>query len=371
MKRMLIAIGLALALGTSVQAKTPKEVVEPYKAYRAALAANDTKAALKYSKAAWEAAEEHLGDHKTTGDLAQNYADVYAGDEVSKSQIQAMQRAMNLSSLYDEEADKMYLQRGVKLLQFYTTNGQTGKTGKLSNKLIDFSKDKDLDRSVFYGEVLTLKAGSIVNSRNGRRMIKYTDEALEVFERPSEIYESAYPIFAHLYNGFGHEYEGNVLEAALSYQKVMEYVRTLDYETHPIVGRALGRWIHMRGRLLETEEFEEAKEAGLCDCWPYDIERNESVQPIKRVPPRFPVQALRSSVSGYTIVQFDLDDAGNTINQKKIVSWPPDLYEEAALKSLEKWKYSPRVDGETDEDRKNLISTIRFKITDNFGNPVY
>lgn len=371
MKRTFFAIILTLILGATVEAKTPKEVLEPYKAYRTALADQDAKAALKYSKAAWDAAEEHLGDHKTTGDLAQNYADLKSGEGVLKSQIKAMERAMNLSSFYVDEADEMYLQRGVKLLQAHMTNGSSAKVSKISNKLIDFSKENNLDRSVFYAEVLTLKAGSIVKSRNGKKMVKLTNEALDVFENPSETYESAYPIFAHLYNGFGNEYEENILEAALSYQKVMDYVGKLDYETHPIVGRALGRWSHMRARLQKAEEFEEAKAAGLCDCWPYDIERNESVKPIKRVPPRFPSRALRTSVSGFTIVQFDLDDAGNTINQKKIVSWPPGLYEEAALNSLKNWKYSPRTDGETDIDRTNLISTIRFDISDRYGNPVY
>lgn len=371
MKRTLLAIGLALALGATTFAKTPKEVLEPYKAYRAALEANDAKAALKHAKRAWEAAEETIGDSKTTGDLAQNYADIKSGEDVPKSQIKAMERAMDLASFYGEDANAIYLQRGVKLLQYHMTNGNNGKTSRLSDKLIDFAQQNDLERSVFYAEVLTLKAGSIVKSRNGKRMVKFTNEALDVFSDPSEIYQSAYPIFAHLYDGFGHEYEDEILEAALSYQKVMDYVGKLDYETHPIVGRALGRWSHMRERLRKSGDLDEAREAGLCDCWPYDIERNETVKPITRVPPIFPQRALRTSVSGYTIVQFDLDDEGNTINRKKIVSWPPGLYEKASLKSLETWKYSPRSEGETDADRTNLISTIRFDIHDRNGNPVY
>jgi TonB family protein len=95
------------------------------------------------------------------------------------------------------------------------------------------------------------------------------------------------------------------------------------------------------------------------------------VKPLERVPPKIPLAARKSSVSGYTIVQFDLDDEGKTINHKVVVSWPPDTYEKAALKSLAKWEYSPRVEGETDADRSNLISTIRFNINDRNGNPVY
>ena len=371
MKRIFVAIGLSLLLGTSAFAKTPKEVLEPYKAYRAAVKANDAEAALKQARLAWEAAETHLGDHKTTGDLAQNYADIKSGDGMPKLQVKVMERALELSKFYGAEGNEMYLQRGVKLLQAHMNNQHTGKAGRLSKELIKFSEDNDLDRSVLYAEVLTIKAGAMVKSRNGKAMLKVTGEALDVFSDPSDAYKSAYPIFANLYQGFAHEYEDNVLDAALSYQKVMDYVGKLDYETHPIVGRALGRWIHMRGRLQDSGDFEEAKVAGLCECWPYDIERNESVKPLKRVPPKFPRRALNSSVSGFTIVEFDLDDEGNTMNPKTIASWPPDLYEKAALQSLYKWKYSPRADGETDADRSNLITTIRFNIHDRSGNPVY
>jgi len=287
MKRIFVAIGLSLLLGTSAFAKTPKEVLEPYKAYRAAVKANDAEAALKQARLAWEAAETHLGDHKTTGD---------------------------------------------------------------------------------YAEVLTIKAGAMVKSRNGKAMLKVTGEALDVFSDPSDAYKSAYPIFANLYQGFAHEYEDNVLDAALSYQKVMDYVGKLDYETHPIVGRALGRWIHMRGRLQDSGDFEEAKVAGLCECWPYDIERNESVKPLKRVPPKFPRRALNSSVSGFTIVEFDLDDEGNTMNPKTIASWPPDLYEKAALQSLYKWKYFSNVFGRAcGYDLTTAISALWTNVDDVVG----
>jgi len=371
MKRTFIAIGIALTLSMSAQAKTPKDVLEPYKAYRAAIAAQDAPKALKQSKLAWEAAEEHLGDSKMTGDLAQNFAKVKSGDKATKSQIKAMERALELSTFYGDDAGVMHLQRGVSLLELYSLNKATSKVRKQSKSLIEFAKENELDRSVFYAEVLTLRATTMIESRKGEDIVEVTAEALDVFANPSEFYDSVYPIFAHLYNGFGHEYEEEVLEAALSYQKVMDYVGKLDYETHPVVGRALGRWSHMRGRLVAEGKIDAAKEAGVCDCWPYDIERNESVKPIKRRPPRFSSKALRSGVSGYTIVQFDLSDEGKPTNAKKIVSWPPGLYEKTSLLTLEGWEYSPRAEGETDADRSNLITTIRYVIEDRNGNPIY
>lgn len=148
MKCTFIAIGIALALGASAQAKTPKEVLEPYKAYRAAVAANDGEAARKQAKLAWKAAEEHLGNSKTTGDLAQNYADVKAEDGILKAQLRAMERALELSSFYGEDADDMYLQRGVRLLEYYAAGREGSKGRKLAKKLLRFGEENGLERSV-------------------------------------------------------------------------------------------------------------------------------------------------------------------------------------------------------------------------------
>ena len=358
-------------LGTSVQAKTPKEVLEPYKAYVTALKADKKKEAAEFAYAAWQAAENTLGDHKLTGDLASNYADIRVGGETSKQQIKAAKRSLELASFYGPDTSSIYMERGVSLLQYHTANGDSGKMRRQADDLIKYAKSNGQERSVLYAEVLTLKASTLVGDRKGAEIVELTDEAIDVFSNPSDDYVSTYPLMTNLINGFGHEYEENILDAALSYQKVMDSVGHLEYAKYPIVGRALGRWSHMRSRLESAGELEVAKQKGVCDCWPYDIERNESVKPIKRIPPKFPRKALSQSVSGYSIVQFDLSDAGEVINSEIIISWPPDVYEKSSLKSLEGWKYSPRKPEETDRDRTKLITTIRYNIADEFGKPVY
>ena len=371
MKRTFLAIGLALMLGTAVEAKTPKEVAVPYKAYVAALKADQKKQAAEYAYKAWQAAEAVMGDHKTTGDLASNYADIDVDGGRSKDQMAAAKRALELASTYGDDAKFIFMERGILLMQYHQANGDRSKIRKQADVLIDYAKKSGQDKSILYAEVLTLKAATFVESRDGKAIVEMTDEALAVFADPSDDYASPYPILATLINGFGHEYEEDILDAALSYQKVMDSVGHLDYGKHPIVGRALGRWSHMRSRLQKAGELKEAKEKGVCDCWPYDIERNESVKPVKRYPPKFPESALSQSVSGYTIVQFDLSDSGDVVNPEIIISWPPEVYEKSSLRALKRWEYSPRQAGETDKDRENLITTIRYDIQDRFGRPVY
>ena len=71
MKRTFMAVGLALSFGLSspmmAQAKTPPEVLKPYKAYRAAMRDNKSEVAADYAFEAWQAAEKMMGDTKTTG----------------------------------------------------------------------------------------------------------------------------------------------------------------------------------------------------------------------------------------------------------------------------------------------------------------
>jgi len=106
MKRTFLAIGLALVLGTSTFAKTPKEVIEPYKAYRAALAEKDNKRAVDNAYQAWQKAEELMGDTKTTGDLASNFADLEPwrlGDKsATREVIKAYRRSIDLSKFHDD-----------------------------------------------------------------------------------------------------------------------------------------------------------------------------------------------------------------------------------------------------------------------------
>jgi len=56
MKKLFLSLGLALALSATVHAKTPPEVLKPYKEYRAALKAGDNDKAYEQARIAWKTA---------------------------------------------------------------------------------------------------------------------------------------------------------------------------------------------------------------------------------------------------------------------------------------------------------------------------
>ncbi|MDB2438212.1 hypothetical protein N9W89_05810 [Hellea sp.] len=371
MKKLFLSLGLVLILGGFAQAKTPPEVLKPYKEYRAALTAGDASEALRHGYTAWQTSEELLGDAKITGDLAQNYALIKNESDdkqVRKRQETAYKRAWELTSKYGVDAPIMYLERGINMMNFYLMTGNNSKAYGTSKKLSKYAEANSLTTSTFYAEALTQQAGYYAARAKHAKAEKVAEKALAAFSNVNDDYATSVPILANLYQGYGLEGQDMSMEAAFSYQKVMESLDGIGPDEHPLAAKALGRWSHMRAVLKSEGKLEEAENKGLCKCWPYDKPRNESLKPIKRVPPKMPRKAY---VSGFSIVQFDVDDGGSPINTEILVSWPKDLYEQSSLKSMEGWEYTPRTAEETDGDRQGLVTTIRYMLRDNSGNILY
>jgi len=365
-EKLLLPTIAAFAFPFLANANTPPEVLNAYKDYRAAVEAGDPADIRRTAKAAWQLAEASVGDSKLTGDLAFNYAN-YTQGNVEDEQLDAIDRSMELVSGYGVDAETIYLERGIRKLTILTLLGKSSKRLKVSKHLMEFAEEKGLGSSTFAAEAMTVLAGEYAAQGRTRRAAELSERALSVFEAAEDGIQSAYPIQANLYRGYAFEADDDHMQAALSYQKVMEATDGLDPAVYPLVGTALGRWIHMRGSLQVAGDLEDAEQAGLCQCWPYDKPRNEDVTPIKRVPPVMPRNAVQS---GYVVVEFDLTDEGRPTNKRVITSWP-DYYEEPALKSLEDWEYSPRTAEQTDQDREDIVTTIRFLLTSQNGKPIW
>jgi len=362
-KKLLLSIGLTLALSSFAQAKTPPEVLTPYKKYRVAYEKDDAKAAKKYAFEAWQQAENLIGDAKITGDLAQNYADIFKNKK-DKNTVKAYDRAIELSKFYKTGANEIWMDRSIKLAAYLLQIRNRSRASKVLKSAEGYATSAGLETSTYMAEVKTYQAQIAVMRGDHKKTEKLASEALAIFENRTDGISSVQPIFATLYSGYGKEGQEDFVPAVMEYQKIMEGLDTALPRTHPLRMRALGRWMTMRKRISREGKMEEAEAAGLCACWPYDKKRNENVQPLKRVAPVMPSKAWQS---GFAIVEFDLDDAGGTINPKVLEAWPQDVWDKSALKALSKWEYAPRTAEETDEDRTELVATIWYRLTDEFG----
>lgn len=369
MRKFVIGFLVAICCFSFAMAKTPPEVLAPYKAYMAALEKGDADTARKQAFIAWQKAESLMGNHKTTGALAVNYAMLKPdGDKASKKKInKAFERAIELSGL-EEDPASAYLERSVEFMNFKIVNYSNNAAYSISKKITNYAEKYNLTQSTFYAEALTTQAGYYASKAKHKKAEAVAKKALEAFDTRTDDFVTVQPLLANMYNGYGLEGQQKSVEAALSYQKVMEALDGIQPDEHPLAAQALGRWSHMRAVLNSEGLLDEAEEKGLCQCWPYDKPRNEQVKAIKRVAPKMPRDAY---VSGFTIIEFDLDDAGKPINEEILVSWPIDLYEKSSLKSLKQWQYTTRTAEETDEDRQGIISTLRYILTDSSGDIIF
>lgn len=356
----------AFFLSSPVFANVPDDVRKAFNIYKKAEAEGNMERALKAAHTAWKLAETQSGDTKLTGDLAFNYA-VQSNPEKEKDQVEAALRSMELVDDYGADAPLVYLERGLLHVTLLKKLSQDFKAMRAAEGLVEYADANGLGNSTFTAEALTIAAGVHGNRGNNQKAAEAAERALKIFEASTDGVASAYSIHANLYRGYAYEGKEDHMQAALSYQEVMEMTDGLDPAEFSVVGMALGRWIYMRSALSNQDRLEEAEQNGLCQCWPYDKPRNESVQPIKRASPDMPREAAQS---GYVVVEFDLTDEGEVTNHKVITAWP-DYYEEPALDALRKWEYSPRTPEETDEDRKGLITTIRFILLDSSGNNLW
>ena len=375
MKNLVISTIVALTLSGIAHAKTPPEVLKPYKEYRAALKSGDKDKAFKAAKKAWETSEKLLGDHKTTGDLASNFAlTTPEGINYSlkdyESRMKAHKRAIVLSKFYDEaDVADIELDRHLKRIETGMTlyNVKNGKA-KASNRTTYFKDmEKALDKynrrgSVFEGDMEVLRVRYHELRKSPDKGIEAAKRAEQIYAKPTYNVTTHYPILLKLYKGNVLKDAEQPIAAALEYQDVMQNLEGKLPADHEFVNLAFTKWVITRSDLEENGRLAEAESKGLCQCWPYE-EYKDDVVPLVRIPPIMPRNARRS---GHVIVVFDIDETGKPFNVR-VLSSSEEIFEQPAMQSVEKWMYTPVDRGEDTKVRKDVSSKITFKLSDQTG----
>lgn len=367
MRKIFLTSVLAAMLSSSfAMAKTPPEVLKAYKEYQALLDGDNKKAIAQKAFDAWQLAEKKMGDTKTTASLAINYADsasVSAGKH--KKVSDAFDRAITLSDFWPHDERALHVaDLYYKHANYIKSKGDVQKARKIAKEGVEYALAGGLENSTILGEIYTIIAATYVARSDNDKTADYTKKALDVFERADDGIVTVQPLLARLYSGYAKEGEKEILGAALDYQVVMETIDGVLPRDHPFMAKALGRWSSMRERLARNGQLEEAEEAGLCKCWPYDKPRNDTIKPVKRVPPVMPRNAY---ISGFSIVEFNLNDDGSTTDIRILESWPPNIFEKSSRRAVSKWVYNSRNSDETDSDRKDIITTIRYRLSNSNG----
>jgi protein TonB len=93
---------------------------------------------------------------------------------------------------------------------------------------------------------------------------------------------------------------------------------------------------------------------------------DRDAQPLVRIPPQFPSRFLNGDNSGYCKVRFDVSPEGQPFNVQATICTSNQL-KSATIKSVQKWKYNPKMVDGRPASRTGVESKIRFDLSDERG----
>ena len=70
---------------------------------------------------------------------------------------------------------------------------------------------------------------------------------------------------------------------------------------------------------------------------------NSDETPVVRVEPIYPMMAATRGIEGWVILRFDLTTTGATNNVRVVAAQPKNVFNDAAVRAVRKWKYRPKV----------------------------
>jgi periplasmic protein TonB len=89
---------------------------------------------------------------------------------------------------------------------------------------------------------------------------------------------------------------------------------------------------------------------------------DRDVIPLVRIPPDYPPRALSRGLEGWVRVQFTITATGTVKDAVVVEADPKSIFDDAALKSIARWRYNPRVDGGVAVERVGVQTVIRFQL---------
>jgi len=89
---------------------------------------------------------------------------------------------------------------------------------------------------------------------------------------------------------------------------------------------------------------------------------DRDVIPLVRINPDYPQRALSRGIQGWVQVQFTITAAGTVKDAKVVDAEPKNIFDDAALKAIARWRYNPKVQDGVAVERVGVQTIIRFEI---------
>ena len=89
---------------------------------------------------------------------------------------------------------------------------------------------------------------------------------------------------------------------------------------------------------------------------------DRDVIPLVRIAPDYPPRALSRGLEGWVKVQFTITPTGTVQNAIVVDADPKNMFDDAALKAIARWRYNPKVEGGVAVERVGVQTIIRFQL---------
>jgi len=91
---------------------------------------------------------------------------------------------------------------------------------------------------------------------------------------------------------------------------------------------------------------------------------DRDVIPLVRINPDYPPRALSRGIEGWVQVQFTISETGAVIDAIVVDASPKNVFDDAAIKAISRWRYNPKVEGAVAVQRKGIQTILRFELED-------
>ncbi|WDI30204.1 energy transducer TonB [Hyphococcus flavus] len=343
--------------------------LDEYKLYQQAIEDGDPEAALRHGRAAWQAAEEELGDHNLTGILAFNYGQqaLYTDAEAA---LEALRRADELAKAGIAELPKDDLALFLAYADFEIDDSSRRRAANLRNILEDIENSGATTTTDVAKMWLGLALSDVQNGRyNHAKKSAPSAEAAVVSVSPEDYRTRATTLILQgiplLVPTPRHRREiQNSLELFETAIELFPPQKSID-DFDQILAQALA-WEHAGHAAYVSDDHRgEAHPEGSYEYTLFEPRMKSAeecgIEWTNRSPPKYPPKALQRGYIGAIVVGYSLDDNDKVLEPRILAEVPRGVFGEITLESMKDWRLETTVLDDP-QCRKNRLTMFSFII---------
>ena len=84
--------------------------------------------------------------------------------------------------------------------------------------------------------------------------------------------------------------------------------------------------------------------------------------PLVRINPEYPPRAQTQGIEGWVKVQYTITGTGAVTDVVVVENSPSNVFDDAAVKAVSRWRYNPKVEGAVAVERVGMQTILRFNL---------